>query len=144
METGRDNLTLMLVDDDPDNHEIMEIACTGGQFEFEIEHLYDGTQFLDFVDGKTFHEKPDFVLLDLNMPKVTGWEVLEKLKARAKALSFPIYVLTTVRDIDSEELAIRLGARNLFTKPDTISQLKHLVESISARLVRGRAFQQAT
>jgi len=136
METAH-TLRVILVDDDPDDHEFMEIACSGGQFNFDVRHFYDGVRFLEFIDDPEEDEQPDFVLLDLNMPRVTGWEVLEKLQSRREELPYPIYVLTTTRgDIDAEEMAIRLGARDFFTKPETVSQLKRLVESISARLVR--------
>lgn len=81
---------------------------------FEVEMARDGEQGLE----KMKDSKPDLVLLDVMMPKVTGIEVLEEMKATKSLKSIPVIVLTNLSGMKDAETAIEMGAVKFIVKSD--------------------------
>ena len=115
--------TILLVEDNPDDAELTRIAFEEAGFDYPLEHVSDGAEALDFLFARGAHAArlgkplPAVVLLDLNLPKLSGREVLQALRADPRTRSLPVVVLTTsVEPFDIEEV-YALGANSYIQKP---------------------------
>jgi DNA-binding response OmpR family regulator len=91
--------------------------------EFEIIEAADGAVALDLIR----RDPPDLVLLDLNLPGLSGTEVLDAVKSDATTANVPVIVVTAAGDEERERLT-RLGADGYFTKPFSPLALIRTVE----------------
>lgn len=99
-----------------------------------------GYEFLEAEDGKAAWEKakkehPDLIILDVNMPKMTGFQVLEHLKKDGKTRDIPVIMLTTRGSQEDIEAGIRLDADKYIPKPFETKDLLHEIRQTFA--IRG-------
>ncbi|MCX6791045.1 MAG: response regulator [Candidatus Gribaldobacteria bacterium] len=96
-----------------------------------------GYEVVSALDGETGlrlakSEKPDLVLLDLILPKMDGFEVLEQLKSDPETKEIPIIILTNLERMDDVERALALGAKTYLTKSSY--SLVEVVEKVKKAL----------
>ncbi|GAB1406614.1 response regulator [Thermomonas brevis] len=115
--------TILLVEDNPDDAELTRIAFEEAGSTHALEHVGDGAEALDYLFGRGRHADragaplPAVVLLDLNLPKLSGREVLQALRAEPRTRGLPVVVLTTsVEPFDVDEV-YALGANSYIQKP---------------------------
>ncbi|MDX1561473.1 MAG: response regulator [Gammaproteobacteria bacterium] len=91
-----------------------------------------GTKFLDYIEeaGSATEKLPALVLLDLNMPEMSGFEILSKLKARHLLSNLPIVVLTNSESPADRKKALTLGARAYRVKPSLIQDYVEFFDSL--------------
>jgi len=77
--------------------------------------------------SRIYSEQPDIVLLDLNIPKVNGFEVLRELRGAEITKNLPVILLTGVSPTEGEKAAVELGANHYLTKPCKLSALKAVI-----------------
>lgn len=114
---------ILIAEDDPilRNLYIKKFAISG----YEIRTAEDGEQAWAQLEQK----KPDVLILDIHMPKMTGFQVLEKLQASGR--EFPVIMLSNFADEMSQLRAKELGADDYFVKKDmTIKSLLEMVERL--------------
>ena len=80
---------------------------------FTVVEARDGVQALDEIDRSA----PDAMVLDLNLPKIDGYQVLNHIRARPATASIPVLVLTAREDEDSEVKVFESGANDFISKP---------------------------
>lgn len=85
-----------------------------------VYRVSDGTQAMEYLYS---HQHPDLVFLDLNMPRVTGWEVLRAMRADEKLRPIPVVIFTPSSPPADIEQAHALGAQRFITKPSTFTGL---------------------
>ncbi|NDY41505.1 response regulator [Dissulfurirhabdus thermomarina] len=110
---------ILLVEDNPDDVELTLHAFRKYRLANRVHVVRDGQEALDRLlgDGDAAGPLPKVVLLDLNLPKVHGLEVLRRLRADPRTALIPVVVLTTsALDRDLEE-SYRLGANSYIVKP---------------------------
>jgi len=113
--------TVLVVDDNPDNVDIMRSILLGEGFEVRIAR--DGESALRAVQEAA----PDLVLLDVMMPGMDGFEVLDRLKADVRTAQLPV-IMVTARATDDDVLnGYKIGAEYYLTKPFTRRQLVYAV-----------------
>jgi chemotaxis family two-component system response regulator Rcp1 len=104
----------------------------------KLDVLKDGDEALDYIeriDQGPDAACPDLMLLDLNLPRRNGAEILARLQTSVKCGSVPVIVLTSSDSPQDREMALRLGARHYFRKPpdlDRFYTLSHLISDIWA------------
>ncbi len=103
---------ILVVDDSKIMRE-MVVACLRGQSGATFTHAASGLEALEKLSLKAF----DLVVLDLNMPDIGGYEVLEFVRSQDKLRSLPILVVTTRGDEGSKARALESGASSFMTKP---------------------------
>jgi two-component system response regulator len=92
-------------------------------FANKLHHVKDGAEAIDFLycqgdyASRNANEKPKLILLDLKMPKVSGMEVLEKIKSDPDLKSIPVAILTSSKEDPDIQKAYALGANSYITKP---------------------------
>lgn len=79
-------------------------------------------------------EKPDVIFLDLNMPAMSGWQCLAKLKNDTALKNIPVIMYSTSSNPREKEIAIELGATGFVTKPTDFGVLTKILETISTNL----------
>ncbi|MBS7338146.1 MAG: two-component system response regulator [Thermoguttaceae bacterium] len=110
---------ILIADDEPFNRELLEAFLSEGNY--ELEYAADGQETLD----KTASFKPDLILLDVMMPKLSGFEVCEKLKKEPETSSVMILMVTALSDLGDVERAVAVGCDDFLSKP--INQIELLI-----------------
>ncbi len=102
---------VLIADDNHQNCELLDayLADEG----FQIEMAYDGQQALDAVAKS----QPDVILLDIMMPKMSGYEVCQRLKTDPKTRNISIIMVTALAEMGDIEKAVNAGANDFLTKP---------------------------
>lgn len=130
---------VLVVEDNPDHALLVRLAAERTGMDLDIRTVGDGVQALAYLDGtdgfadRTSHPVPDLVLLDLSMPRLDGFGVLEHLRARGGGCPVPVVVLTSSDSPADERRALRLGARAFHTKPAELDALGDQVRGIVER-----------
>ena len=113
-----------LVDDDVNIREAMEAMVSMIGYSFRgFPDARDATRVL--LDG----ERPDLLLLDINMPEVTGMDLLKFIRSREQWNTLPILMLTSESSDESVEKAVRLGADGYVFKPVNFEELQIAVRT---------------
>lgn len=128
------DLTLLWVEDDPNDVFFFERALRklglGGRARF----LRDGQEALDYLSGsgafadRTAHPLPDLILLDLKLPRVSGFEVVTWLRSRPELRRIPVVVFTSSRERCDIDRAYDLGVNSYLVKPLSFEDLFALLK----------------
>ena len=118
---------ILVVDDVKQNVKLLRVILTAS--EYDVVEAYDGEEALEKV--KT--ENPDLILLDIMMPKLTGYEVCEKLRSDEKTSNLPIVLITSLREMDDRIKGIEAGADNFISKPFNKAELLARVKALISR-----------
>lgn len=101
---------MLIVDDKEINRAIL---ASYFRDEFNILQAEDGQETLDYV----YSQPVDIIMLDLVVPKMSGMEVLDKLKTNPRYSDIPVIVTTSINDTSSEAFSMERGAADYITKP---------------------------
>ncbi len=124
-------LRILLVEDSPTDLELAIDAMRSGGIANEILVARDGEEAIELLFGKDApRPRPPLVLLDLNLPKVTGFDVLRRIRADRTYDRTPVVVLTSSRQSPDIERAYSLGATSYIVKPVDFEQFNHAVREI--------------
>jgi CheY-like chemotaxis protein len=123
MTQGNDAVEILLVEDTPADAELTMRALKKHSLVNNMVWVKDGAEALDFLfatgafGGRDSTRPPKVVLLDLRLPRVSGIEVLRRIKDDERTRSIPVVALTSSKeDVDVEE-CYRLGVNSYITKP---------------------------
>jgi two-component system alkaline phosphatase synthesis response regulator PhoP len=117
---------ILVADDEPHIGRIIKMKLEQGPFRVSL--AYDGQEALDFVNSE---EKVDLALLDLMMPKLSGLDVLKRIREQERFKSLPCIILTAGGDAKHERDALALGATEFLTKPFSPKKLYALVARLT-------------
>lgn len=126
-------IEILLVEDNPGDVRLTKEAFKIGKIQNNMHVVYDGEEAMDFLYRRGSHAdapRPDIILLDLNLPKKDGREVLKEIKSDDSLKSIPVVVLTTS---SAEEDIIRtydLHANCYITKPVDLDKFLAIVQMI--------------
>ncbi|MFJ1902053.1 MULTISPECIES: response regulator [unclassified Streptomyces] len=123
--------TVLLVEDDMADAMLIEEALTERGMARGIERADDGVAALEYLRDPR-NERPDLIVLDLNMPRMNGRELLNLLKSDTELSSIPIVVLTTSAAPDDIDAAYRQHANAYVTKPVNLDEFIESVQSIDS------------
>jgi len=117
---------ILLVEDEAADAHLVEIALREHRIHTDLRPVSDGIEALAFLrqDGAAFAHapRPNLILLDLNMPRMNGRELLAVLKADPDLRDIPVVVLTTSEAERDVSEAYKLGAAGFVTKPVDMEQ----------------------
>src|SRR5260221_1588417 len=149
--------SILVVDDDQRNVRLMEsILRSSG---YPVARAYDGEEALRLVES----ERPDLVLLDVMMPKMSGFEVCQRLKSRYETRLLPGIMVTALNALEDKVQALEIGAEDFLSKPinkvellakvratlrvnalqDVVERQKHQLEERNQELVRMQGFKES-
>lgn len=139
---------ILLADDDAGDRELTRYALSEGTVAVDLRCVEDGEQAIDYLAGnppfdqRSAHPLPDFMLLDLKMPKRSGFEVLEWVRSRAELRSLPIAVLSSSSERRDVERAYEAGASSYLVKSadlDAFAAALRSAAEFAALMARKRA-----
>ncbi len=129
---------IMVVDDNQQNRELIQVYLE--DIDCRIIPAEDGLQALDLIRK----DLPDLVLLDVMMPKMSGFEVCKRIKSNPKTTDIPVIMVTALSEFGDIERAIDSGTDDFLSKPvnklelltriKTMLKLKHLTDKLERTL----------
>lgn len=128
--------TILLIEDNPDDAELTRIAFAEAGINGQLVVVGDGAEALDYLFARGRHadrnaaELPSIVLLDLNLPKLDGREVLQALRANPATQGLPVVVLTTSTEPFDVEASYALGVNSYIRKPVDFEKFVEVVKQI--------------
>lgn len=124
---------ILLVEDDEADQELTRRALSRGKIANELHVVDDGEVALDYLycrgsySDRNRSPRPDLILLDLNLPRIDGREVLETIRADPDLRSLVVVVLTTSKQEEDILRSYKLGANSYITKPVDMEQFLRVV-----------------
>jgi len=123
-ELNVSNSKVLIADDNQQNCELLEVYLAETGYSMQVAH--DGQETLERVADWV----PDLILLDIMMPKLSGYEVCQKLKQHEKTRSIPILMVTALNEQGDIEKAIQAGCDDFLSKPVNRLELQTRVRSL--------------
>jgi len=137
MESARHSQpTVLYVEDSTDDFVLLKLASRKCGTPFSLQHAEDGEQAIAYLSGtgvyadREEHPFPDLVLLDLKLPRLDGFEVLQWIRQNPNTRSLPVVVLAGSTFRADVRRALELGANSYATKPGTFSELEVLLDQM--------------
>jgi two-component system, OmpR family, alkaline phosphatase synthesis response regulator PhoP len=115
---------ILIADDNVQNCELIDAYLAEEGYEMSV--AYDGLQALK----RTEEQLPDLILLDIMMPKLSGYEVCQRLKANPRTKDIPVLMVTALNEQGDIEKAVRAGCDDFLSKPVNSLELKTRVKSL--------------
>lgn len=126
-------LQLLLVEDNPGDVRLTREALKAGEVAVNLSVARDGVEAIDFLRKRGSFQtapNPDLILLDLNLPRKNGREVLSEIKGDPDLKRIPVLVMTTSRADQDINRAYSLNANCYITKPMDLDEFLRIVRSI--------------
>ena len=136
MRAGKLNgrpIEILLVEDNPGDVRLTKEALHEGKVYSNLHWARDGVEALEFLRQEGAHRaapRPDIILLDLNLPKKDGREVLSAIKSDEQLMQIPVVVLTTSSAEEDVFRSYKLHANCYVTKPVDLDKFLQVVKSI--------------
>jgi len=124
---------ILIADDYEDNRELLRLILLAA--EYEVLEARDGEECVTSAQ----HHVPELIMVDLSMPKLDGWEVLQALRADRRTRAIPCVAVTAYAEIDRNR-ALQAGFNAYLAKPFRVGELLEVV----ADLITARALQGST
>ncbi len=126
-------IEILLVEDDPGDVRLTREALKGSKLRNNLHIVEDGEEAMEFLRKEgVFADapRPDIILLDLNLPRKDGREVLEEIKEDSDLRRIPVVVLTTSESDEDILISYNLHANCYITKPVEMKQFLQIVKTI--------------
>lgn len=127
---------ILLVEDSPDDEALTIRALKSNKLLNEVVVAHDGAEALDFLfgtgawAGRDLSRLPELVLLDLNLPKFNGLEVLSRIRSDERTRMLPVVILTTSDEDRDRVESYKLGANSYIPKPVNFEQFSKAVQQL--------------
>jgi CheY-like chemotaxis protein len=125
-------MEVLLADDDFDDLELVKEAFFESGFQGSIATAWNGQMLMDQLHHSA--ERPDLILLDLNMPLKSGFEALEEIKQNPLLKSIPVMILTASTRKEDELKCFELGCFSFWRKPVSMAEYNSLANVVKTFL----------
>jgi two-component system response regulator len=129
-------ITILMADDDADDRLLTKEAFDASQVANDLRFVEDGVQLMDYLHQRGAYSdpqlapKPGIILLDLNMPKKDGREVLAEIRGNPAFRCIRVIVMTTSKAEEDIYRTYNLGAASYITKPVTFEALVEVIRTL--------------
>jgi len=121
-------LEILLVEDDIDDVDLLKEALLENNVEYQMEVIMEGDKVFKYLE--TVKSLPEIIVMDLNLPKTGGKEILQEIKANYTLTQIPIVILTTSSSREDIEYCNKMGISKFITKPATLEGWNNTIHSI--------------
>ncbi len=136
--------TILLVEDNPDDRELMTLAFSQGEISHNLVVVSDGIEALNYLLGNNSNNEPSasltesnlppmpaLIMLDLNLPKIDGIEVLKRIRAHPQTKLIPVVIISSSNEPQDLIDSYINGCNSYIRKPIHFTQLQNFVKEIS-------------
>jgi two-component system response regulator len=120
-------LRILLVEDNPADAQMLQASLVKTGLLLDIIRMEDGEKAIEYLAAKPYC---DIVLLDLNLPRVDGYEVLEYIRSRKELKSLPVIVMSGSTDIDEIDRCYQAGANSYICKPIRLDEILSTADAL--------------
>jgi two-component system, response regulator len=127
---------LLLVEDNPDDEELTLLAFEQSRITNEVVVAHDGVEALDYLfgtgmyAGRDLNVMPALIILDLQLPRINGLEVLQRLRADTRTKWLPVVIMTTSNEQQDLINSYSLGCNSYIRKPVDFQQFMTAVQQL--------------
>ena len=123
---------ILLVEDNADDIELTKRAFNKNHIVNEIVVVRDGAEAVHFLfnEGREGRDLPQFILLDLKLPKISGLEVLERIRQEPTTALIPVVILTSSKQEEDRAAGYRLGVNSYVRKPVDFNEFVDAVRQV--------------
>jgi len=125
---------VLLVDDNPADLDLTREMLNRSKRDFHVSSVEDGEQAMSFLRGQGKYNaapRPDMIVLDLNLPRKDGREVLSEIRSDPRLARIPVVVFTTSQAISDINRSYELGANCYLRKPGNLDDFRAVVQSMA-------------
>jgi CheY-like chemotaxis protein len=128
---------ILLVEDNPDDRELMKLAFSQGKIPHHLITASDGIEALNYLRGedkfsnRDLTSMPALIMLDLNLPKINGVEVLRRIRADPRTRLLPVVIISSSNEPQDLIDSYINGCNSYIRKPIHFTQLQSFVKEIS-------------
>ena len=121
-------LDILLIEDDIDDVDLLKDALLENEVNYQMQVIMEGDKVFSYL--QTIENLPEIIVMDLNLPKTDGKEILQEIKSSSPLTKIPIVVLTTSSSKEDIDYCNRMGISKFITKPATIDGWNSTIHSI--------------
>lgn len=121
-------LDILLIEDDFDDVDLLKDALIENEVHYQMQVIMEGDKVLSYL--QTVETLPEIIVMDLNLPKTDGKEILQAIKSSFSLTQIPIVVLTTSSSKEDIDYCNKMGISKFITKPATIDGWNSTIRSI--------------
>jgi len=126
--------TVLLVEDDPNDPWLLRRALSRIAPAVELRVIADGRSAVDHLEPIVPGAAPSLLLLDIHLPRLSGWDLLRWVKGREAFTAVPVLMWTSLPTPEGAERSRALGAAGYYSKPQTSSGFLQLAAAVCAYL----------
>jgi two-component system response regulator len=124
---------ILLVEDNRDDEELTLLTLAENQIAYDITVVRDGAEALDYVFATGLYADrqtslPHVILLDMKLPKVSGLEILQRIRQDDRTSKIPVVMLTSSREDPDVKRSYELGVNSYIVKPVDFDQFKEVIK----------------
>ena len=123
-----EGIQIFLIEDDADDIELLEVSLKDNQIDYTMDVVMEGDKVQDYL--RNCKKLPNIIVMDFNLPRVHGREIIKQIKSNAEFRNIPLLVLTTSTAKEDIEYSYKMGADSFITKPTTIQGFNATVGTI--------------
>lgn len=134
--------TILMAEDNSDDRFFMNDAFQTIQCPGELRFVGDGEELMEYLERRgrfadtSLSPRPSLILIDLNVPKKDGRQVLREIKANPVLLNLTIVIWTTSDLNEDRKLCLKAGAADFLTKPNNYEELEKIVDKVCDKWLR--------
>jgi len=125
----KENIRILIVDDDEDDRQLFIESAKEVDENITCITANDGQQALEILKNKE-NALPDFIFLDLRMPRVSGRNTIEEIKKDTNLCDIPVIIYTTSRQLEDSDELKKMGAAHFVSKPVNPEEIYYLICSV--------------
>lgn len=122
-------LKIIFVEDDPDDRELISDCLLYNGFPSYLV-LDSGPNLFSYLESVQDASLPDLIVVDMNMPHMSGYEAIRQLKDHPRYSMIPVFILTTTYRSPVVEKSIAAGAAGYYKKPNSIAELNSILKEL--------------
>jgi CheY-like chemotaxis protein len=121
-------IRIFLIEDDADDIELLEVSLKDNNIEYNLDVVMEGDKVQGYLENCI--KMPHIIVMDFNLPRVHGREIIKQIKSNENFRDIPLIVLTTSTAKEDVEYSYQMGANSFITKPTTIQGFNATVGTI--------------
>jgi CheY-like chemotaxis protein len=128
---------ILSAEDSDADFSIMEAALRECLYPLDLRRVSDGEQAIIFLQRPTGEPLPALVILDVNLPRLNGFEVLQFMKSQESTRHIPVVMFTSSARVRDKNRALTMGAQEYLTKPMSLDRMLELLNEVCVKYIQG-------